>query len=69
MSNPFEASNDSFYVLVNDQGQYSLWPAFARIPAGWTKLYEAGREACLAYIEENWTDMFPQPAAYRAGSR
>lgn len=63
MSNPFEASKDNFYVLMNEQGQYSLWPAFARVPAGWTKFYEEGREACLAYIEANWTDMRPQPAA------
>jgi MbtH protein len=68
MSNPFEAAQDSFYVLVNEQGQYSLWPAFARIPAGWTKLYEERREACLAYIEQNWTDMRPQPAVSRAAS-
>lgn len=63
MSNPFEQSRDRFYALVNEQGQYSLWPAFAPIPAGGTKRHEEGREACLAYIEENWTDMRPQPAA------
>ncbi|THF76534.1 MbtH family protein [Cohnella fermenti] len=66
MSNPFEATEDKFYALANAQGQYSLWPAFAEIPAGWTKLYEAEREACLAYIEEHWTDMRPQPAAPQA---
>ncbi|MGG1518007.1 MbtH family protein [Paenibacillus oryzisoli] len=68
MSNPFEATKDKFYVLVNEQGQYSLWPAFAHVPAGWTKHYEAGRDACLAYIEENWTDMHPQVAAPQAAS-
>lgn len=35
--------------------------AFADIPAGWTaELVEADREACLAYIEEHWTDMRPK---------
>ncbi len=30
-------------------------------PAGWTaELVEADREACLAYIEEHWTDMRPK---------
>jgi uncharacterized protein YbdZ (MbtH family) len=25
----------SFFVLVNDEEQHSLWPAFADVPAGW----------------------------------
>ena len=59
-TNPFEDDNGSYYVLCNDDGQYSLWPAFAKIPAGWLKrLGPETRAACLAYVEENWTDMRP----------
>ena len=47
-------------VVVNHEGQYSIWPADRDIPRGWK---EAGRQgtkaACLAYIEEVWTDMRP----------
>ncbi|KOG89240.1 MbtH family protein [Streptomyces varsoviensis] len=61
MTNPFDDENGSFLVLVNEENQHSLWPAFAEVPAGWRVVFgEDIREACLAYIEENWTDMRPQ---------
>jgi len=28
MANPFEAETGQFLVLVNTEGQYSLWPRF-----------------------------------------
>ena len=33
--NPFDDDNGSFFVLVNDGAQQSLWPTFADIPDGW----------------------------------
>ncbi|GHC63127.1 MbtH family protein [Streptomyces cinnamoneus] len=61
MSNPFEDENGTYYVLVNDEAQHSLWPAFAEIPAGWTTVFgQASRKDCLEYVEENWTDMRPK---------
>ncbi|MFC4464311.1 MbtH family protein [Streptomyces xiangluensis] len=60
MANPLENDEASYFVLVNDEGQHSLWPAFAEIPAGWRTVHgEDTRAACLAYVEENWTDMRP----------
>ncbi len=51
---------DTFRVLINDEEQYSLWPAHKEIPRGWRQLGLVGsREACLAYVEENWTDTTP----------
>ncbi|WP_410539911.1 MbtH family protein [Streptomyces sp. KL2] len=59
-SNPFEDNDAQYYVLVNDEGQHSLWPAFAEVPAGWTVVHgQDGRQACLDYVNENWTDMRP----------
>ncbi len=59
--NPFDDDDGSFYVLVNDEEQHSLWPAFADVPAGWRVVYgEADRAACLDYIEQNWTDIRPK---------
>lgn len=61
MTNPFEDENASFHVLVNDEGQHSLWPAFAEVPAGWTVAFGlAPRQDCLDYVERNWTDMRPR---------
>jgi MbtH protein len=61
VTNPFEDENGSYYALVNDEGQYSLWPAFADIPQGWTAVFgEDARAACLSFIEETWTDMRPK---------
>ena len=31
MTNPFEDENGTFLVLSNDEGQHSLWPAFAEV--------------------------------------
>ncbi|MEU7735437.1 MbtH family protein, partial [Streptomyces griseus] len=31
MTNPFEDEDGTYLVLVNDEGQHSLWPAFAEV--------------------------------------
>ena len=59
--NPFDDAEGRFLVLVNDEGQHSLWPAFIEIPEGWTSVFgESGRQECLDYIDESWTDMRPK---------
>ncbi|MFJ8884870.1 MbtH family protein [Streptomyces sp. NPDC102402] len=61
MTNPFEDENGTYLVLVNDEGQHSLWPAFAEVPGGWTVAHqEDTRQACLDYVERNWTDLRPR---------
>ncbi|AKA01167.1 antibiotic synthesis protein MbtH [Streptomyces noursei ZPM] len=60
MTNPFDDNEGIFHVLVNAEGQHSLWPAFAGMPAGWTAVLEAvGRDDALSYVEDHWTDMRP----------
>ncbi|MER5866502.1 MbtH family NRPS accessory protein [Kitasatospora sp. NPDC002040] len=67
MSNPFENEDGQFLVLVNHENQHSLWPAGIDVPAGWDTVKAAApRAACLAYIEENWTDL--RPAGLTSGS-
>jgi MbtH protein len=64
VNNPFDNQAGIFVVLVNDQGQHSLWPAAAQIPAGWSAVCEPnGRQACIEYIGRNWTDMRPRTGA------
>jgi MbtH protein len=61
MNNPFDDTEATFLVLVNSEGQYSLWPSFAVVPAGWTVAEPAtDRDSALARIEELWTDMRPK---------
>ena len=60
MTNPFEDENGTFHVLINDEGQHSLWPTFVEVPQGWTIILESTtRAACLEFINRNWTDMRP----------
>lgn len=60
-TNPFDDENGQFYALVNDEEQYSLWPAFADVPDGWRVAFGvAGRQECLDYVGEHWTDMRPR---------
>lgn len=60
MTNPFDDPDSEYFVLINAEGQHSLWPVFAEIPAGWEAVFgQAGRAACLEYIERHWTDMRP----------
>jgi MbtH protein len=61
VANPFEDENGVFHVLVNDEGQHSLWPSFVEVPSGWTIIFKSeSRTACLEFIERNWTDMRPK---------
>lgn len=51
---------DEFVVLVNEEGQHSLWPSASAVPQGWKQVGSIGsKEECLAFIEERWTDMRP----------
>jgi uncharacterized protein YbdZ (MbtH family) len=60
MTNPFEDENGVYHVLINDEGQHSLWPSFIKVPDGWTIVHESdSRAACLEFINQHWTDMRP----------
>lgn len=64
--NPFEDETATFLVLTNDEGQYSIWPAFREKPQGWTAVGPTGgRQLCLDWIEANWTDMRPNALSRR----
>lgn len=68
MTNPFEDDDATYLVLINDEGQHSLWPAFAEIPAGWTVAHpESSRQECLDYVEANWTDLRPRSLVAQLG--
>ncbi|MEU4743541.1 MbtH family protein [Actinosynnema sp. NPDC023658] len=59
--NPFDDEDGRFCVLVNEEGQHSLWPVSLPAPSGWSIVFgEDSRPACLDYIERHWVDMRPR---------
>ncbi|MFI5801337.1 MbtH family protein [Streptomyces sp. NPDC051561] len=63
-TNPFDDPDGTYQVLVNDEGQHSLWPAAQDAPAGWTvALAATSKQACTDHIESHWTDLRPRSVA------
>jgi MbtH protein len=51
----------AYRVVVNDEEQYSIWPAGRELPLGWTAEGTTGtRDECLAHIDEVWADITPR---------
>jgi MbtH protein len=61
--------NDFDYkVLVNAEGQYSIWPEMKAAPLGWTETGPTGsKEEVLEWVKTTWTDM--RPASLRQAVR
>lgn len=52
--------NGNYVVLVNNEGQHSLWPESKEVPNGWNRLaYTGSMNDCAAHVDEVWTDMRP----------
>lgn len=70
MPNPFDDPEGRYFVLTNDEGQHSLWPAFATVPAGWRVVFgEDDRDACVAWVDTHWTDLRPRSLDDAVASR
>ncbi|MFD0407170.1 MbtH family protein [Kitasatospora sp. NPDC127116] len=55
-----QRDDDGYVVVTNSEEQYSIWPQGRELPPGWRETGEQGsKEACLAHIDEVWTDMRP----------
>ena len=60
MSQTPNETEAQFDVMFNNEEQYSLWPVDKTVLTGWCKSGKQGsKAACLAYINEVWTDMRP----------
>lgn len=58
MSEPTERAHR---VVVNDEEQYSIWPADRELPPGWRADGVTGTaDECIAHIEQVWVDMRPR---------
>jgi MbtH protein len=60
MSNDDTEDVGIYRVVINHEEQYSIWPEWKEIPAGWRAVGPTGKkQECLTYIGEVWTDMRP----------
>jgi len=60
MAGENEQDDRIYKVVVNHEGQYSIWPADRENALGWTDAGKEGSKAqVLAYIQQVWTDMGP----------
>jgi MbtH protein len=58
MSSIQDRNIERFRVVMNDEGQYSIWSEYKKIPLGWHAVGTAGeKRECLDYIRKAWNDM------------
>lgn len=56
----FGAESARYKVVVNDEGQYSIWFAHRANAPGWRDAGQTGsKEECLGFVREVWVDMRP----------
>jgi len=56
----WDSEDTVFRVVVNHEEQYSIWPTYLEIPAGWREVGVQGpKQHCLDHIKDAWTDMRP----------
>ena len=56
----YTIDGDLFIALMNEEEQYSIWPAKKEIPEGWRSVgFKGSKPEVSAYIDEHWTDMRP----------
>ncbi|MCW5518759.1 MbtH family NRPS accessory protein [Aureitalea sp. L0-47] len=57
-----------YYVVINHEEQYSIWPKKLAIPEGWRATDFSGKlYPCVKYIKKVWTDMRPLSLQNRRG--
>ena len=60
MDTPATDQEATYAVVMNQEEQYSIWPAEREMPLGWKAVGKTGsKDECLAHIDEIWTDMRP----------
>jgi MbtH protein len=60
MSGEEREDSRQYSVVVNDEGQYSIWPVDGPPLRGWRTVGgPKSRAECLSDIETLWTDMRP----------
>ena len=53
-------SDTDVLVLVNQEGQHSLWPRQMAVPAGWREVFRGTPDAAGEWVAQHWTDIRPR---------
>ncbi|MBK7538121.1 MAG: MbtH family protein [Myxococcales bacterium] len=70
MTTEAEKEAKIYLVVVNDEDQYSMWPADRARPAGWKETGRQGtRQECLVQIKELWNDLRPRSLRLKMAQR
>lgn len=57
----FDNEDVVLQVVINTEGQYSIWPIKKRVPEGWKSVeFKGTKSECLTFIDARWTDMRPR---------
>jgi MbtH protein len=65
----FDDDNAEFHVVLNDEEQYSIWPANIEIPLGWRSITQGSKSSCLEHIKNVWSDMRPKSLRLAMGEQ
>ena len=50
----------NYQIVINQEEQYSIWPEWKEVPAGWQVVSQPlSKDLCLNEIEKLWLDMRP----------
>lgn len=58
-----DSEQGPFLVLVNLQGQHSIWPGWKDAPSGWRIAEGLGpvdRKSALEFVTSEWQDLRPE---------
>lgn len=65
-----DSTGELYEVVVNGEGQYSIWRSDRVAPDGWEADGCTGAmDACLAHIAAHWVDMRPARVRSAIGAR
>lgn len=57
----WDSEETVFEVVMNDEEQYSIWPAYLDLAPGWKPVGVRGKKTeCMQYIDQHWTDLRPR---------
>lgn len=66
MTSCFDREDETFVVLINREGQYSLWPHWKKVPGGWSIVTDdkgepvkGDKKHVSSFVDQQWTDMRP----------